>query len=115
LILHHVIGATEGVSFSADNQLRSGEMKVSFAPIRDIQTGELFSSMSVSVSREGNGELTGARTHEVLEADDGRLNVQSMYSERVEAMTVTVTGAFNFKASGFGFLGLTEGRSIRVP
>jgi hypothetical protein len=113
--VHHIIGATEDLNFSADNQLRAAEMDVTFTTTRDIASGEILPEITVVARWNLTGALTKSRSHEVLDTDDGMLNVQSMYSQREGTMTVNVSGDFIFEGTGYGFLGLTEGRSVRVP
>lgn len=112
--LHHIIVASEGVDFSADNQLRSGELTATFTNFRDLVT-EAIVDLTVSVTWTGTEDVTTSRAHEVINTDDGRLNVQTTYSERVGTMTIDISGGIDVHGSGFGFLGLTENQSVRVP
>jgi hypothetical protein len=85
-----------------------------FPNFRDIVTGQIV-NLDATVVWTGPEDLTSTRSHEVLDTDDGRINVTNSYKERVGTMSVSVTGDFPFDGSGSGFLGLTEGQSVRVP
>lgn len=108
-------GWTGDVTFSADYQLRFGEMTATFTSLQDSVSGVTLPPLTVVVTWEGTEDLTSYRSHDVYESDQGTTKEENFSSERVGTMTVNVTGDLNVQASGFGFLARTESRTVIVP
>jgi hypothetical protein len=114
VVIHAISGETNAVSFSADKQLRSGRLTATFVGLTDTATGATV-AITAEIRWSGTQDLTVSRNHEVIKTEDGLLNVQTVYRERVGTMTGRVTdGDEEFGGIGFGFLASTDTRSVVV-